>query len=197
LLSRLLCHNYDGDELDFSPSDRRNVILVKNTIYRHKVLRVNYTTYDLRRAQDSLNPRIQGHGDVMVLSPENEEENKNPHPYWYARILGIYHANVRHLGSNSKSDQSQHMEFLFVRWFGRELTPEPGWKAKRLLCLGFVPGNDETAFGFLDPAQVIRGVHLIPAFAWGHVTKYLPQRSVIARGLKEPDEDWQSYYVNM
>jgi hypothetical protein len=89
------------------------------------------------------------------------------------------------------------MEFLFVRWFGRDLTPESGWKAKQLLCLGFVPGNDETAFGFLDPAQVIRVIHLIPAFAWGHVNKYLPQRSVIAHGLKEPDEDWQLYYVAM
>jgi len=151
----------------------------------------------MRRAQDSLNPRIQGHGDVMVLSPENDKENENPHPYWYACTLGVYHVNVRHLGPNSKSDQPQHMEFLFVRWFGRDLTLEPGWKAKRLLRLGFVPGNDETAFGFLDPTQVIRAVHLIPAFTWGHVTKYLTQRSVIARGLKEPDEDWQLYYVNM
>jgi hypothetical protein len=75
LLSRLLCHSYDGDELDFSPSDRRNVILVKNTIYRHKVLRVNYTTYDLRRAQDSLNPRIQGHGDVIVQRMRKKIKN--------------------------------------------------------------------------------------------------------------------------
>ena len=198
LLSRLLGQQYDGDELDFSPADRRNVIIMKDTIYRHKVLRVNSTTYDLRRIQDSINPRVAGHGDIMVLSPENEEDNKNPHPYWYTRILGIYHANVRHVGFNSKSDQPQRMEFIFVRWFGRDLTPEPGWKAKRLLRLGFVPGNDASAFGFLDPAQVIRAVHLIPAFAWGHTTKYLPgQRSVIARGLKEPDEDWQLYYVGM
>jgi len=32
----------------------------------------------------------------MVLSPENEEDNTNPHPYWYAQVLGIYHANVCH-----------------------------------------------------------------------------------------------------
>ena len=42
------------------------------------------------------------------------------------------------------------------------MDPEPGWKAKRLLRLGFVPGNDETVFGFLDPAQVIRAVHFWP-----------------------------------
>jgi hypothetical protein len=179
-LSRLLGHPYDGDELDFTSADRRAVLITNNTIYRHKVLRINYTTYDLRRAQDSINPRIPGHGDIMVLSPENEDENEDPHPYWYARILGIYHANVRYIGTNSTvSREPQRMEFLFVRWFGRDLTPKPGWRAKRLIRLGFVPGNDGGAFGFIDLSQVIRLVHLIPAFAWGGSDKYLPRQSVI------------------
>ena len=60
-----------------------------------------------------------------------------------------------------------------------------------------MPGNDEMAFGFIDPAQVIRSIHLIPAFTWGHVTKYIPQQSFIARGAKEPDYDWQLYYIVM
>jgi len=199
LLSCVLGFKYDGNEFNFSPSDCRNVLIMNNgTIYRHKVLHVNYTTYDLRRVQDSLNPRLPGHGDVMVLSPENEDENENPHPYWYACILGIYHANVRYIGSDSTvSREPQCMEFLFVRWFGRDLTPNPGWKTKRLFRLGFVPGNDETAFGFIDPAQVIRSVHLILAFSWGRVTKYLPQQSVIVHGAKEPNDDWQLYYVGM
>jgi len=135
----------------------------------------------------------------MVLSRENEDEYENSHPYWYARILGIYHANVRYTGSNrSISRDPQRMEFLFVRWFGRDLSPKAGWKTKRLLRLGFVPGNDETAFGFVDPAQVIRSVHLIPAFAWGHTDKHLSgQKSVIARGINKPEDDWQLYYVGM
>jgi hypothetical protein len=134
----------------------------------------------------------------MVLSPENENQNENPHPYWYARILGIYHTDIRYTGLNpAVSRDPQQMDFIFVRWFGRELTPQPGWKKKRLICIGFVPGNDETAFGFIDPTQVIQSVHLIPAFAWGHAMKYLPERSVIARGIKEPDDDWQLYYVAM
>ncbi|KAJ3512102.1 hypothetical protein NLJ89_g3716 [Agrocybe chaxingu] len=192
LLSRLLNRDYDGDELPFSEADRRSVILENDTIYRHKVLRVNYTTYDLRRDQDSLNPRT--HADIMILSPENEEKNKDPHPYWYGRILGIFHVNVRHRGPLSSSREPQRMEFLFVRWFGRDFTPRPGWKTKRLLRVGFVPGNEATAFGFLDPAQVVRAVHLIPAFAWGKVTKFLA-RSVIARSATDPIEDWQLFYV--
>lgn len=53
------------------------------------------------------------------------------------------------------------------------------------------------AFGFIDPAQVIRSVHLIPVFSWGHTTKYLSERSTIAWGLNEPDDDWQLYYIAM
>jgi hypothetical protein len=131
----------------------------------------------------------------MVLSPENDKENDDPHLYWYARILGIYHAHVCHVGPSSKSLEPKKMDFLFVRWFGRDADSRPGWKAKHLLCLGFVPGNDGSAFGFLDPNQIIRAVHLIPAFKWGRVTtKYLP-RSPIAHGENDPDSDWQLYYV--
>lgn len=162
-LSRLLELKYDGDELDFTPSERHSVIIDNNIIYRHnlKVLRVNYTTYDMRRGQDSINPRVPGHADIMVLSPENEQENDDPHPYWYGRIIGIFHANIRHIGPESKSREPVPMDFLFVRWFGHDLDPYPGWKSRRLIRLGFVPGNDGNAFGFLDPNQVI---HLIPAF---------------------------------
>jgi hypothetical protein len=32
----------------------------------------------------------------MVLS---QEDNMNAHPYWYARIIGIYHTLVRHESS--------------------------------------------------------------------------------------------------
>ena len=173
------------------------MIIENELLYRHKVVRVNYTTYDLRRAQDSVNPRLSERADVMVLSPENEDENEDPHPYWYARILGIYHANIRHIGPNSKSPEPQKMKFLFVRWFGRDQNPRPGWKAKRLIRLGFVPGNDGSAFGFLDPNQIIRAVHLIPAFKWGRVTTKYLSRSPIARGTKDADSDWQLFYVSM
>jgi hypothetical protein len=87
LLSRLLGLKYDGDELEFAPSDRSTVIIEGNTIFKHKVLHINYTTYDMRHEQDSVHPSVTGHGDVMVLSPENEDENNNPHPYWYLVFL--------------------------------------------------------------------------------------------------------------
>ena len=52
------------------------------------------------------------------------------------------------------------------------------------------------AFGFLDPQEVIRGVHLIPTFYHGQTTTLLPP-SITARVPSEKDEDWYYYYVNM
>ncbi|KAK7689324.1 hypothetical protein QCA50_007115 [Cerrena zonata] len=56
MLSRLLDRDYDRDELDFSLKKRRSIRIRKNRIYKHKVLRVHYTTYDMRRSTDSVNP---------------------------------------------------------------------------------------------------------------------------------------------
>lgn len=36
-------------------------------MFRHSVFRVDYTTYDMRRDQDSINPRT--HPDIMLVDP--------------------------------------------------------------------------------------------------------------------------------
>jgi hypothetical protein len=163
-------------------------------MYRHKVLRVNYTTYDMRRSQDSLNPRT--HADVMVLSHEDQDDGSKPHPYWYARIIGIFHAQVRHVGPHSRSTDPQKIEFLWVRWFGRDLSQDTGFETKRLHRLGFIPAIDSAdAFGFLDPNEIVRGVHLIPAFAHRRTSTLLPPS--IVRQPSEDDQDWIYYYVSM
>jgi hypothetical protein len=64
--------------------------------------------------------------------------------------------------------------------------------------IGFVESNDEYAFTFLDPAQVIRGTHIIPVFAEGRTTSLLPVTKSIARILNPEDEDdWLNFYINM
>jgi hypothetical protein len=45
--------------------------------------------------------------------------------------------------------------------------------------VGFVDSDDPLAFGFLDPQYVIRGVHLLPAFAHGHTGSLLQQNSIV------------------
>ncbi|KZT04051.1 uncharacterized protein LAESUDRAFT_658596, partial [Laetiporus sulphureus 93-53] len=56
ILGRLCCRGYDGDERGFSESDHCTVVFEKNRMYFHSVLQLNYTTYDLRRTQNSVNP---------------------------------------------------------------------------------------------------------------------------------------------
>ena len=119
----------------------------------------------------------------------------NPaHPFWYARVLGIYHAEVIDARIKSSS-RSRRVEFLFVRWFGLEEGWDSGWDDCRLDRVGFVPDTDPDAFGFLDPLDVICGCHLIPAFIEGHTTTLLRGPSLLARPIGI-DEDWERFYVN-
>ncbi|EDQ99528.1 uncharacterized protein LACBIDRAFT_334986 [Laccaria bicolor S238N-H82] len=195
LLSQLLAREYSGDETEFTSKEQNSVAFINNCIYSHKVLRVNYTTYDMRHEQDSLNPRT--HADIMVVSqePTMHEDGMPEHPYWYARIIGIFHTQVLHTGPESRTSEPQHMEFLWVRWFGLDQEQPSGWRPKRLHRVGFVDGEDEAAFGFLDPEQVICVVHLMPAFHHGQGTSNL--KPSIARPLTEKDEDWVFYYIGM
>ncbi|KAF8314653.1 hypothetical protein F5887DRAFT_861233, partial [Amanita rubescens] len=48
LLMRLLGLEYNGDEKEFTTAERNHVVIVKGSIYQHRVLRINYTTYDMR-----------------------------------------------------------------------------------------------------------------------------------------------------
>ncbi|KAJ3724663.1 hypothetical protein C8R42DRAFT_539343, partial [Lentinula raphanica] len=148
----------------YTSADHSAVLFENNRLYRHKVVRINYTTYDLRRNQDSINPRTHPH--IMVLSPEGSD-----HPFTYGRVIGIFHANVRIQrvrGSRLVPTAGfKHVDFLWVRWFQYDTSFAAGWKAKRLHRIQFYDGWDPLAFGFLDPASVVRGIHLIPAFQWG------------------------------
>lgn len=194
LLSRLLDKEFDGGDAQYSPQERNTVIIRGLNIYRHNILKVNYTTYDMRRDQDIINPR--SHSDVMIIA--REEEDKHQQVYWYARVIGIYHASVVHTGPRAQTTAPQHMEFLFVRWYGRDpdWISSGFWKAKRLPRVGFVPYEEgHLPFGFLDPACVIRAAHLVPAFTHGSSGQWLPP-SKIARRASEKDEDWEYYYVN-
>ncbi|KAL0572623.1 hypothetical protein V5O48_009342 [Marasmius crinis-equi] len=86
------------------------------------------------------------------------------------------------------------MEFLWVRWFGTEPDYRSGSKTAKLPKIGYVPDDDELAFGFLDPEVVIRGCHLVPDFAGGKTDELLRANNSVARppGVTE---DWQNFYV--
>ena len=188
----------EGEDRHFTQAERDRLIICRNRMYKHKVMRVNYTTYDCRCDQDSLNPRT--HADVMVLphdqdlhEPRDTDDFQN---YWYARVLGIFHVLVQRVSEGGETTEPQRVDLLWVRWFGKDGQWRSGWKARRLPRVGFFEHDDPEAFGFLDPDEVIRGVHLIPAFAEGKTDELLPGQS-IARRACEDDEDWRYFYVNM
>jgi len=74
------------------------VWIIGDHIYSAKVLWVNYTTYDIHCDQDAMNP--QTHCDAIVVSPET---GPNAYPYWYAHVLGIFHAKVMHIGPKAQN----------------------------------------------------------------------------------------------
>ncbi len=188
----MLGFEFDGDtHQSFSNEDRNSVRIRNNTIYRHCTARINYTTYDMRRDFDTINTKT--HPFVMVPSPEIEP---GAHPFWYASVVGVFHAEVQHSGVQSHNFRFRHMEFLWVRWLGVVPCQSFGRKKAKLPKIGFVPDSDEFSFGFLDPALVIRGCHLIPSFSDGRTQDLLTHSPTEARpdGAKD---DWANYYVGM
>lgn len=116
-----------------------------------------------------------------------DDEDSGPrHPFWYARVLMIFTAQIR----TPDAPHGVEMRFLWVRWFGRDPAVSGGWKTQRLDRIGYLADAD-TQFGFLDPEDVVRAAHLIPAFAHGRTTRLLRQSS-----FRNPDGDWKYYYVN-
>lgn len=161
----------------------------QDRIYKHRMFRINYTTYDLRRAQDIINPNT-SHLDIMVLNdvPDDPDDNEEPQRFLYARVLGIYHANMVYTGPGTIDFQPRRMEFLWVRWF-QPNTPV-GWDSRRLECIKFFPVEHEYAFGFLDPDVVLRSCHILPKHALGQ-----PSGLGLSPIAKDKN-DWYHYYIN-
>lgn len=78
----------DSTELD-------KILFKNDRLYCHNLMQIRYTTYDVCRKQDTVNPRTP-HCDIMVLANNEDEPD---HPFLYARIIGIFHANVIYTGT--------------------------------------------------------------------------------------------------
>ncbi|KAF7302011.1 hypothetical protein MIND_00767500 [Mycena indigotica] len=141
LLARILHPDYSSDGSEYSANDRNNLFIVNNRIYIHKILRVNFTTYN---------------------------DASDDHPFEYSRVIGIFHCDVQHK----------------LRGYVSAAVP--------VTFLWFVPELDDTAYAFVNPDEVIREAHLIPAFARG-----LNDNSDIpSLGRPNGQQDWLYHYVN-
>ncbi|KAG2055217.1 hypothetical protein BDR06DRAFT_982075 [Suillus hirtellus] len=84
-----------------------SILFKCNQIYHHYLARFNYTTYDVRQAQDVINPRTP-HCNIMLLKHHDDGNDGN---YCYAKVLGIHHVNVVRIGNVY---ESRRFEFLYV-----------------------------------------------------------------------------------
>ncbi|KIY66228.1 hypothetical protein CYLTODRAFT_355360 [Cylindrobasidium torrendii FP15055 ss-10] len=194
LLSRLRSSTLGPcDEPEYSANDLLELDIQRSCLYSHATAQFNYTTYDIRRDQDTIHVGCFGEKDgIMVLSNDSESDGSR-HPFWYARVLGVYHANVRDRTSKSHH-RYQRKEILWVRWFG--LDPDNvgggGPATLRLDRVGYIGQDDPSgAFGFLDPVYVVRACHLVPAFFYGRTLSLLEPSDF----RDSPDGDWTNYYV--
>jgi hypothetical protein len=171
--------------------ERDSVHFKNDRMYSHHLARFNYTTYDVRRAQDVVNPSTP-HCDIILLANTHDTDNGSSHPFLYARILGIYHVNVIYNGEGMLDYSARKVDFLWVRWFRYDGHRSVGWNDLKLDSVNFPPMAVEGAFGFVDPADVLRGCHILPVFPSGKVHSDLIGLSGLARDA----HDWRQYRVN-
>lgn len=192
LLRRLPGSEADGGNTLPTDADIQSVRIAADKLYVHKTMRINYTTYDMRRGQDSVNPRT--HADVMMYA----SDTSSPHQYLYTRIIGIFHVNVYRTGADicgADDTEPIKLSVLWVRWFDLDARAPGGFKRCRLHRLKWAATDDEP-YGFIDPEDVLRASHLIPAFAFGTIDE--PARDDKDENSdSDEDPDWKYHYVNM
>ncbi|KAH7917303.1 hypothetical protein BV22DRAFT_1135525 [Leucogyrophana mollusca] len=183
-------NHLSADAAEPVPNLEGSVFIKSDRMYRHSLMRINYTTYDVRRAQDVINPST-SHCNIMLLSNTTSSGSANHHAYLYARVLGIYHVNAVYIGPGMVDYRSHRIDFLWVRWY-QCVNEASGWDSSSLDRLRFPPTAEEDAFGFVDPDDVLRGCHVVPQFSQG--LRHLD--GVGISPCAHDHTDYQYYFVN-
>jgi len=189
---KFLQNRIGGEGADDNNISHDSILFKHDRIYRHSLLRINYTAYDVRRSQDVVHTST-SHCNIMMLaaSSSNNADASPSHPFCYAQVLGIYHANIVYVGPGMVDYQPQCFEFLWVRWYKVMEKVPAGWTARRLDRIRFPPLAKDDSFGFVDPSDVLRGCHIMPRFSKG-------QLHSDGKGLSKragDSSDWAEYYV--
>src|ERR1700733_9445386 len=139
----------EGDACDF-------VFFRKDCIYHHKLLQFHFTTYDVQRRTDIVNPGT-SHCHVMLLAnhADGSADSSDSHHFLYARVLGAYHVNVIYTGPGMQDYEARCFNFLWVRWFEIIDPASSGWASSTLDSVHFPPMHGNHLFGFVDPKDVL------------------------------------------
>lgn len=152
----------------------------KSPYANHNLARFSYTTYDVWRSQDVINPRTP-HCNIMLLNKRDGGE------YCYAKVIGIHYVNVVRLAYVYKS---HWITFLFIWWY--KPVQDYAWDTCTLGHIHFQPLANENVFGFIDPGVVLRACHIISVFSWHPCN---PDECIISL-LAGDKHDWHGCYVN-
>jgi hypothetical protein len=179
-----LLHTHLCERLFLNVTTDSRVFIKGDTLYRHPLSTISYTTYDLQREEDSIHLNF-GSQAVMVYSPTLQ----GTEPWLYAYIIAIYHVFV----STVADPEPKRLELLWVRWMERGQSHLRGENSSRYTHISFVrdSGIPGEAFGFIDPSHIIRGCHLIPTFNLKRTRNRLGPS--MARDVKG---DWEAFYTN-
>ncbi|KAF6761428.1 hypothetical protein DFP72DRAFT_1062420 [Ephemerocybe angulata] len=146
-----------------------SVVLHDNSLYSHQLIRIKYTSYDIQREESVIHigtPQC----NVMLLNQAYSARSwDTEHPYVYAKVLGIFHANVLYVGTLSDGTRcldSHRIDLLWVHWYNI-LQAGESRETFQLDRLTLEPLDSGSALDFLDPKDVIRGVHIVPRFSQG------------------------------
>lgn len=181
------CEPYPAES--YEPSA---IVFKDRRIYAHRIIRIKYTTYDVRRHEDV----VHVDSDVCNIMLPNQAFIKDPKapPYKYGRVLGIYHAHVSYTGEIAPGGvrylKPMKMEFLLVRWYDHIPSDEGAQVAMDRLRLPEITSPDATQF--IDPSTVLRAAHVIPRFSLG--PEYGEGRGISEMG--RDSSDWKEYFVN-
>jgi hypothetical protein len=192
------------DEPMLEPENWQFVVLRNNRMFAHKLLHIKYTTYDAREGEDVVHIDTD-QSNIMVLDSTSRDDQRpethtgggsarhqsEGHPFRYGKVLGLYHADVSYIGrlpAGGKDMTPHRVEFLWIRWY-RFLGRLNGRSLDRV---DFPPMAAPASFGFLDPSDVVRAVHIVPHFALGK----LRDDGVAISALANDSNPYKAYYIN-
>ena len=102
-----LLHSPNGHPCNF-------VFLKNDCIYLHKLVRFHFTTYDVRRGTNVINPGASRHNIMLLADNAEGIASSNLHHFLYAWILGAYHVNAIYTGPGMCDFEAHHFDFLWV-----------------------------------------------------------------------------------
>jgi len=176
--------NYGWDSLIYDPNELIDLDIAKERLNLHYSLRINYTSYDMRRQQDCIRP-------FLRITPTSVKRNSDRCFVVLAaeEVMTTFHVLAR-LRSDPGADYKR-LDVVWLRWLGDEPGYKSGFQAERLERVGFVPDDGRMGpFGFVDPNGIIRGASLQPVFELGRRFDLL-ERSF----CQDTDGDWGFFDV--